>query len=76
MVARAGGGVRVAVTGAGPKAFRLPELEAALASRFAPESVGEEIVSPGDLRSSPEASAEYLAHLVSVMARRAVQACL
>jgi carbon-monoxide dehydrogenase medium subunit len=76
MVAKTGGGVRVAVTGAGPKAFRLPALEAALAARFSPDAVGAEVVSPGELRSSPEASAEYLAHLVAVMARRAVQACL
>jgi aerobic carbon-monoxide dehydrogenase medium subunit len=76
MVAKSAGGVRVAVTGAGPKAFRLTAIEAALAARFAPESVGEDVVSPGELRSSPEAGAEYLAHLVAVMARRAVQACL
>lgn len=76
MVARTGGGVRVAVTGAGPKAFRLPALESALAARFAPETVGAEVVSPAELRSSPEASAEYLAHLVAVLARRAVRACL
>jgi len=76
MVAKSARGVRVAVTGAGPKAFRLTALEAALSARFAPESVGEDVVSPGELRSSPEAGAEYLAHLVAVMARRAVQACL
>jgi hypothetical protein len=44
--------------------------------RLTGTSVAEEVVSPGELRSSPEASAEYLAHLVSVMARRAVRACL
>jgi carbon-monoxide dehydrogenase medium subunit len=75
MVAKTGGGVRVAVTVAGPRAFRLPALEAALAARFSPDAVGEDAVAPAELRSSPEASAEYLAHLVAVMARRAVQAC-
>ncbi len=73
-----GGGVRVAVTGAGPKVFRVPRLEQALAAHFAPaavEALGEAVVAPADLRSDGEASAEYRAHLVTVMARRAVQAC-
>jgi carbon-monoxide dehydrogenase medium subunit len=73
------GGVRVAVTGAGPKAFRVPALEAALAARFSPEAVGPgdlASVAPADLRSDGEASSEYRAHLVTVMARRAIQACL
>jgi aerobic carbon-monoxide dehydrogenase medium subunit len=76
MVARSAGGVRVAVTGAGHFAFRIPALEAALTQRFAPDAVSPGIVDPGDLRSDGEASAEYRAHLVTVMARRAVQACL
>jgi carbon-monoxide dehydrogenase medium subunit len=68
-------GVRVAVTGAGSKVFRLPQVEAALASNFSPDAVGGSVVDPGELRSGGEASPEYLAHLVSVMAKRAVQAC-
>jgi aerobic carbon-monoxide dehydrogenase medium subunit len=87
MVAKPRGSVavRVAVTGAGPRAFRLPALEAALAARFTPDAVGDAAasgdaapasVAPADLRSDGEASAEYRAHLVTVMARRAIQACL
>lgn len=76
MVAKTAGGVRVAVTGAGPKAFRVPALEAALSAQFSPDAVSAGSVSPGDLRSDGEASSEYRAHLVTVMARRAVQACL
>jgi carbon-monoxide dehydrogenase medium subunit len=84
MVAKPRGSVavRVAVTGAGPRAFRLPALEAALAARFTPDAVGHAAnsasagLAPGDLRSDGEASAEYRAHLVTVMARRAIQACL
>jgi carbon-monoxide dehydrogenase medium subunit len=86
----AGGAVRVAVTGAGPKVFRLPALEAALAASFSPDAAGDTgaggpaggsaagaaAVAPADLRSDGEASPEYLAHLVTVMARRAIQACL
>ncbi len=75
MVAKTAGGVRVAVTGAGPKVFRVPALEAALTVQFSPDAVTSGVVSPGDLRSDNEASAEYRAHLVTVMARRAVQAC-
>jgi carbon-monoxide dehydrogenase medium subunit len=75
MVAKTGGGVRVAVTGAGSKVFRLSGLESALAGNLSPDAVGNSVVDPGELRSGGEASPEYLAHLVSVMARRAVQAC-
>ena len=75
MVAKTGGGVRVAVTGAGSKAFRVPAWEAALGADFSPEAVSSGAVGPADVRSGGEASPEYLAHLVQVMARRAVQAC-
>lgn len=75
-VAKTGGGIRVAVTGAGPRVFRLTALESALASNFAPEAVTEGMVDPGNLRQGGEASPEYLAHLVTVMAKRAIQACL
>lgn len=75
MVARTGGGVRVAVTGAGSKAFRVPALESALAANFSADAVSSGAVDPGSLRSGGEASPEYRAHLVRVMARRAVQAC-
>jgi aerobic carbon-monoxide dehydrogenase medium subunit len=74
-VAKTAGGVRVAVTGAGSKVFRVPALEAALAANFSGDAVGASVVSPGDLRSGGPASPEYLAHLVSVMAKRAVGAC-
>ncbi|HVT56925.1 MAG TPA: xanthine dehydrogenase family protein subunit M [Thermoanaerobaculia bacterium] len=79
MVAKTAGGVRVAVTGAGARAFRAPALEAALGVRFAPDALGnraQTAVKPEELRSDGEASAEYRAHLVTVMAKRAVQACL
>ncbi len=75
MVAKTGGGVRVAVTGAGPKAFRVPEMEKALAARFSPEALDGISVPADTLNSDPEASAGYRAHLIGVMARRAVAAC-
>ena len=68
--------MRVAVTGAGSKVFRLPALEAALGDELLARRRRRRRWSiPASLRSGGEASPEYLAHLVSVMAKRAVQAC-
>lgn len=69
-----GGGVRVAVTGAGPRVFRVPAFEAALAARLEPGALEGLAVPHAELNSDAEASAEYRAHLIGVMARRAVQA--
>ena len=74
-VARTAGGVRVAVTGAGPSVFRVPEMEAALGKSFAAEAIKDIQIPQDGLNSDIHASAEYRAHLVNVMARRAVQAC-
>ena len=74
-VAETDGGVRVAVTGAGEEGvFRVTEMESALVGNFAPGSVEGVSVSPDDLNSDIHASAEYRAHLVTVMAKRAVAA--
>ena len=71
-----GGNVRVAVTGAGPCAFRQAEMEKALAASFAPESVANIKVKPDGLNNDLHASPEYRAHLITVMAKRAVEAAL
>jgi aerobic carbon-monoxide dehydrogenase medium subunit len=68
--------VRVAVTGAGPNAFRQPEMEKALAAKFAPESVANIKVKQDGLNNDLHASPEYRAHLITVMAKRAVEAAL
>lgn len=73
-VAKTGGGVRVAVTGAGPSVFRSKEMETALAKDFSPKALDGIKVAPTGLNSDIHASAEYRAHLVTVMAKRAVQA--
>jgi carbon-monoxide dehydrogenase medium subunit len=71
-VAETGGGVRVAVTGAGPGVFRVAEMEQALGKKFAADSLKGLRVDPGRLSSDIHASAEYRAHLISVLAARAV----
>ena len=73
MVAQTGGETRVAVTGAGPSVFRLQDFEQALASNFSPDAIKDLSVSSDNLNSDIHASAEYRAHLVKVMAQRAVK---
>jgi carbon-monoxide dehydrogenase medium subunit len=76
LVADTGSGVRVAVTGAGPCVFRVAEMEKALGAKFAPESVANIKVPEKGLNSDMHAKADYRAHLVTVMAKRAVEAAL
>jgi len=73
-VARTGGQVRVAVTGAGPVVFRQKEMETALTRSFSADAVANIKQSASGLNSDIHASAEYRAHLVTVMAKRAVAA--
>jgi aerobic carbon-monoxide dehydrogenase medium subunit len=73
-VAKTKAGVRVAVTGAGPCVFRVPEMEAALTRQFSPDAIAGIALDPSELNSDLHGSAEYRAHLVSVMAERAVKA--
>jgi carbon-monoxide dehydrogenase medium subunit len=67
---------RVAVTGAGSCVFRVAEMERALGKSFTPDSVAQIAVAPDGLNSDLFGSAEYRAHLVTVMAKRAVAAAL
>ena len=74
MVAETSNGIRAAVTGAGACAFRAADIEAALASDFSAAALDGLTISADDLNSDLHASAEYRAHLVMVMAKRAVAA--
>ena len=76
MVSRTGGAVRVSVTGVKACVFRVPEMEAALAADFSAEAL-EGMAPPADgLNEDLHADKDYRAHLVGVMARRAVRSAL
>jgi carbon-monoxide dehydrogenase medium subunit len=72
-VAKTAGGVRVAVTGAGQNGvFRHTGMEQALTANLSPDAIAK-IATPADgLNGDIHASPEYRAHLVGVMAKRAV----
>jgi carbon-monoxide dehydrogenase medium subunit len=68
-------GAKVAVTGAGDDGvFRAKPLEAALAKKFDASALDGVKVPAGSMMSDIHASADYRAHLVTVMAKRAVAA--
>ncbi len=74
-VAKKGGDVRVAVTGAGEGGvFRQKDFEAALAKDFSAKAIENIKQAEKGLNSDIHADAEYRAHLIGVMARRAVAA--
>jgi len=67
--------VRVAVTGAGNCVFRSKEIEKALIDNFSPTSINNVNISSKGLNSDIHASAEYRAHIINVMAKKAVSSC-
>lgn len=71
-VARFGGEVRVAVTGAGSSVFRWTEAEEALSRSFGIESLRDVPLDDSMLLDDIHAPAPYRANLVKVYARRAV----
>jgi carbon-monoxide dehydrogenase medium subunit len=73
LVADFAGTVRVGVTGAGPCAFRASGLEEVLNDDLDPAAVERVEVPDAGFNSDLHASAEYRAHLVKVMAKRAVE---
>jgi aerobic carbon-monoxide dehydrogenase medium subunit len=76
LVAKTAMGVRVAVTGAGPGVFRVPQMERALSESFDASAIAAIKIDAEGLTSDIHADAGYRAHLVTVMAKRAVAAAL
>ena len=74
MVAETKDGIRVAVTGAGACAFRMTGMEEALSASLSADALDGLNPDAADLNEDIHASAEYRAHLVGVMAGRAVKA--
>ncbi|HMN20537.1 MAG TPA: xanthine dehydrogenase family protein subunit M [Ottowia sp.] len=75
-VAQSDGGVRVAVTGGGNGVFRHAGMEAALAQNFSADAVKGVATDESQMSSDLHGSSAYRAHLVGVMAGRAVAQAL
>ena len=72
-VAKRGSEIGVAVTGASSNGvFRVKSFEEALKKRFSPKSLEGMTIPADGMNADIHGSAEYRAHLVSVLARRAV----
>jgi len=67
--------IRVAITGAGSCVFRSKELESALSTNFSASAIESVNISSNGLNSDIHASAEYRAHIIKVMAKKAVSSC-
>lgn len=75
-VAQTDQGVRVAVTGGGNGVFRHAALEQALGKSFTPEAAAGVQIDASELNGDLHGSAAYRAHLIGVMAQRAVAKAL
>jgi carbon-monoxide dehydrogenase medium subunit len=73
-VAQTASGVRVAVTGAAGSVFRAKPLEDALAKSFTADAANGVKIDAAALNGDLHASPEYRAHLIPVLASRAVAA--
>ena len=74
-MASSGGGVRVAVTGAGEDGVhRNGALEAALSAEFSADAVTGVAPNEDGMMTDIHANAAYRAHVVNVLAKRAVAA--
>ncbi len=71
-IAQTAGGLRVAVTGAGPGVFRWKEAEAALAKSLKPAALEGLKLDASGFNNDMHADRDYRANLVRVMAKRAL----
>ena len=74
MAAQTSSGPRVAVTGGGSGVFRVADMERALAGNWSAAAIADIKVPASGLSSDLHGSAEYRAHLIGVLAQRAVTA--
>ena len=72
-VAKTTAGIRVAVTGAAPCVFRAIAMEQALSRQFVPDALTVTRIAATGLASDIHGDAEYRAHLIGVLAKRAVR---
>jgi len=68
-------GVRVAVTGVENCVFRCKKLEDALSDNFSTSAIDNVNISSKGFNADIHASAEYRAHIIKVMAKKAVSSC-
>jgi len=68
-------GIRVAVTGVESCVFRCKKLEDALSDNFSTSAIDNVIISSKGFNADIHASAEYRAHIIKVMAKKAVSSC-
>jgi len=72
-VSKRGSDIRVAVTGAGSNGvFRVASFEEALKKRFSPKSIEGMTIPADGMNADIHGSAEYRAHLIGVLAKRAL----
>jgi aerobic carbon-monoxide dehydrogenase medium subunit len=67
--------VRVAITGAASCVFRSKELESSLSSNFSSSSVDNTKIPSDGFNDDIHASAEYRAHIIKVMTKKALSNC-
>ena len=67
--------IRVAITGVESCVFRCKKLEDALSSNFSPSTIDNVNISSKGFNADIHASAEYRAHIIKVMAKKAVSSC-
>ena len=67
--------IRVAITGVESCVFRCKKLEGALTNNFSASAIDNVNISSKGFNSDIHASAEYRAHIIKVMAKKAVDAC-
>jgi len=74
-VAKLKDSVRVGVTGAESCVFRSKQIESALSNNFSNSAINNIVISSKGLNDDIHASSEYRAHIIKVMAKKAVSNC-